>query len=323
MNHWKQSFIKAADRGIKVRFLVGTPINKNMAENTEAVKKRFDGHPNIIVTNFNWKDLTGGILHAKYFIVDNREVYIGSQNFDWRSLKHIHETGLRIKSRTFAMALYHIFEADWQYNRGDKDAYRKLSKLKAQLFDPRNFLVGSPEANNPPGVRSAIKTLIQLIDNARKKITIQLLSYGLTIPGSSEKFTLIDDALRRAAGRGVTVNMVVADWNKREPNLNYLKALSKVTNIHVKFATIPAAGSGFIPYARVIHSKVMCIDDNISWVGTSNWEYGYFYKSRNMEVVSHIPEIAKILERLFNELWNSKYTDRVDPEKEYLPPRIE
>ena len=319
-----QAIIKAADQGVQVRFLVGTPLNKEMETKTHEVLNRFKGHSNIAVTLFNWKQLTGGILHAKYFITDGHEVYVGSQNFDWRSLKHIHETGLRIKSRVFADALTRIFEADWQYNRGHKEAYEKLKKQFPISFSKKNFLVASPESCNPPGVKSAVKTLVDLIDKAHKKISIQLLNYSEDIYNTSEEtFPLISDALTRAAKRGVAVQMVVADWNKGKPGVNALKKLVQTPNIHIKFATIPQSSEGFIPYARVIHSKVMRIDKNISWVGTSNWGYRYFYKSRNIEVVTYVPAVARALDRLFNQLWNSTYTYPVDPKKEYTPPRIE
>lgn len=313
--------LTAADRGVKVRFLVGTPVNSSMAQRTAAVRKRLESHKNISFTTFEWKALTGGILHAKYFIIDETDVFVGSQNFDWRSLKHIHETGLKIRNPAITAALMRIFNADWRYNRGDKSAYEELGKLKPLSFSPGIQLVASPELFNPPGVNSALKALIRLIDGAKKKITVQLLNYHMDIYNSQDKFTEIDDALRRAAGRGVSVKMLVADWNKRNPGVNGLKGLTIVRGVTVKFGTIPGHSGGFIPYARVIHSKVMRIDENISWVGTSNWGHRYFYTSRNIEIVTHDRKVAKTLDRLFNELWNSKYTYPVEPDKEYTPPR--
>ena len=182
--------------------------------------------------------------------------------------------------------------------------------------------MASPEICNPPTVKSAIKTLIHLINKAQKSITIQLLNYHVDIYRSSKKFTSIDSALRQAAKRGVQVKLLVSDWNKRKPGINGLKALVKVPNIQVKFATIPPFSQGFIPYARVIHSKVMRIDQNISWVGTSNWGYDYFYKSRNVEVVTQSIKVAGILDKLFLDLWNSTYSYPVMPYKEYTPPKI-
>jgi phosphatidylserine/phosphatidylglycerophosphate/cardiolipin synthase-like enzyme len=317
-----KAVIDAAARGVRVRFLVGTPINDDMKARTDEVLSRFKSQTNIEFVFFNWKKLTGGILHAKYFIVDGREAFLGSQNFDWRSLKHIHETGLRIRSKVFAEALMRIFEADWQYNRGDKEAYKKLKKQKPIAFPKGEFLAAAPEPYNPPGIDSAIKTLTGLIDKAGKKITVQLLNFSEEIYGKEESFTLISDALTRAAKRGVTVRMLVSDWNKRKSRVIALKKLVQIPNIAVRFVVIPRSKEGFIPYARVIHSKVMRVDDRVSWVGTSNWGYSYFYKSRNVEVVTHSPAVARTLDRLFDQLWNSTYTEPVDPLKEYVEPRV-
>jgi phosphatidylserine/phosphatidylglycerophosphate/cardiolipin synthase-like enzyme len=313
--------IKAAKRGVKVRILVSTPANKSMEENNREVIRRFEKEANISITTFNWKELTGGILHAKYFIVDRSEAYVGSQNFDWRSLKHIHETGLRIESPVIASHLSRIFQADWQFSRGDKESYKKMKSEKSLECGKEHFIVSSPAAYNPPGVKNALDVLVQSIDSAKKKVTVQLLNYHVDIYRSREKFTVIDDALRRAAGRGVKVYLLVSDWNKRKPGVDGLKELVKVPGIQVRFATIPPYSKGFIPYARVIHSKVMRVDEGVSWVGTSNWAKGYFTRSRNIEVVTHDPGVARVLDRLFDRLWNSKYTDPVDPEKEYKAPR--
>jgi phosphatidylserine/phosphatidylglycerophosphate/cardiolipin synthase-like enzyme len=317
-----RAVLEAAKRGVKVRFLVSTPANDSMARRNKDVIKRFRVQPGIEVVEFNWKSLTGGINHAKYFIVDREELFVGSQNFDWRSLKHIHETGLRIKSPALARVLTRIFEADWQYNKGDKGSYLKMKKEKPLVQGKTGYIVASPPACNPHGVKSAVDVLIKLIDGAKKKITVQLLNYHVDIYRSSEKFTVIDDALRRAAKRGVDVKLLVSDWNKRKPGVNGLKDLVKVAGIRIKFATIPVYSKGFIPYARVIHSKVMRIDDRVSWVGTSNWGKRYFYGSRNVEVVTLQPAVAKTLDRLFEQLWNSSYCCPVEPGKEYQPPRI-
>jgi phosphatidylserine/phosphatidylglycerophosphate/cardiolipin synthase-like enzyme len=107
-----------------------------------------------------------------------------------------------------------------------------------------------------------------------------------------------------------------------KPGIDALKKLVRTPDIQIKFATIPQSREEFIPYARVIHSKVMRIDENISWVGTSNWGYRYFYKSRNIEVVTREPTVANTLDCLFNQLWKSSYAYPVDPEKDYEPPRI-
>jgi phosphatidylserine/phosphatidylglycerophosphate/cardiolipin synthase-like enzyme len=313
-----EAILAAGRRGVHVRILS----DAGMAATYPETLARFRGRPNITARSFDWKKLTGGILHAKYFIVDGREAYLGSQNFDWRSLAHIQETGLRIRVPLFAQALQAIFAADWRFSGGDRDAYRRLAAGPPLLFPATAYLVASPARFNPPGVPGALAALLALIDGARGRITVQLLSYSLEKGGGHEKFTAIDRALRRAARRGVRVRMLVADWNLRAPQVGDLQSLARVPNIEIKFAAIPAFSRGFIPYARVIHSKVMRVDDDISWVGTSNWGYDYFYRSRNVEAVLRLPAIARVLDGIFLSLWNGPYAQRLDPGKKYSPPRI-
>ena len=271
---------------------------------------------------FDWKKLTGGILHAKYFVVDDREAFVGSQNFDWRSLAHIQETGLRIRVPLFARALRRIFDADWQYSGGDSRLSRPGAPAAPALFPPTPVLVASPARFNPPGVGDALTALVGLIDDARRRITVQLLSYSLEAEGGREKFTAIDQALRRAAGRGVRVQLLVSDWNLRASQVDGPARAGPGAEHRGQFAVIPQASRGFIPYARVVHSKVMRVDDDISWVGTSNWGYDYFFKSRNVEVVLKRPDIARVLDEIFLSLWNGPYVQRLDPDKKYQPPRI-
>jgi phosphatidylserine/phosphatidylglycerophosphate/cardiolipin synthase-like enzyme len=313
-----EAVLAAARRGVKVRFLC----EKAMAGTYPETLKRFRDQPNILIRLFDWQQLTRGVLHAKYFIVDDRDVFIGSQNFDWRSLSHIQETGLRIRAPLFAQALRSLFEADWQYSGGDKAAYQKLAARPPLRFPADAYLVASPARFNPPGVNDALAILVTLIDNARSHITVQLLSYSLGIEKSSEKFTLIDQALRRAAYRGVRVQMLVSNWNLRPPQVESLQDLARVPNIEIQFAVIPQAGRGFIPFARVVHSKVMRIDNDLSWVGTSNWGHDYFFRSRNIEAVLRLPAVARILDEIFLSLWNGPYVQRLDPKKKYTPPRI-
>lgn len=35
------------------------------------------------------KRLTGGVLHSKFWVVDDKHVYVGSANMDWRSLTQV------------------------------------------------------------------------------------------------------------------------------------------------------------------------------------------------------------------------------------------
>ena len=159
------------------------------------------------------------------------------------------------------------------------------------------------------------------IDGARDSIQVTVLTYN---PVSRDKtyWPELDDALRRAAVRGVRVRLMVSDWSKRKPTIDFLKSLNCVPGIEVRLVTIPEASTGFIPFARVTHAKYMTVDGTTCWVGTSNWEKSYFYTTRNVGLVAQSRELTAALDRDFRTLWGSPYAYPVRPEEEYVPPRV-
>src|SRR6185437_15108356 len=119
-----------------------------------------------------------------------------------------------------------------------------------------------------------------------------------------------DDALRRAAKRGVSVRMMVSDWSIGHPAIDELKDLQKVHGIQIRIVSIPEARSGHIPYARVVHSKYMVVDGKTLWLGTSNWEKNYFYGSRNVALIFRGGlgrRLSSQCGRVFSKLWKSPY----------------
>ena len=85
----------AADRGVKIRILADAKMYKTYPISVDTLGK----HRNIETRRIDFGKMTGGIQHAKYFLVDGTDAYVGSQNFDWRSLKHIRELGFRISQQ--------------------------------------------------------------------------------------------------------------------------------------------------------------------------------------------------------------------------------
>lgn len=101
----------AGRRGVKIRFLME---KKGEFASVPATIDRLKRIPNLAFRQIDYSRMTGnGIIHAKYFVVDGQSAYVGSQNFDWRSFSHIHETGLKITDPTVAAQVQAIFEIDW------------------------------------------------------------------------------------------------------------------------------------------------------------------------------------------------------------------
>ena len=64
-----------------------------------------------------------GVMHAKYLIVDQRSVYLGSANFRLRALEHISELGLRSDLLPIAEGLGQFLKETGQRQQTKLSAY--------------------------------------------------------------------------------------------------------------------------------------------------------------------------------------------------------
>ncbi|HEX4382291.1 MAG TPA: phospholipase D-like domain-containing protein [Myxococcales bacterium] len=296
-----QALEAAVKRGVRVRFLADAGFAKTYpqmlaelaATGAQVVK---------------YKLTSGGVLHAKYFVVDEKTGYLGSQNFDWRSLQHIQELGVRFTEPHAVRALEDVFELDWALAQGVRPPKPLAPPPPDEapvtlLEDPRGLLVAN--------ARFELPKLIALIDSAKRSFRIQTLTYAETPE--------LTEALVRAAARGVKVQLLTSDWELRPKTAAALMALDP--RIEVKILAIPPV-TPFIPYARVAHAKYCVADGERGVVSTSNWERDYFEKSRNVALLIEAGEIPKQLERFFERNWNSPYAEPFDKAAERKPPRI-
>lgn len=313
----------AAARGVRIRFLMesrGEPISE------PATIARLRAIPGLQFRLLEFGKLAaGGIIHAKYFVVDGREAFVGSQNFDWRALKHIHETGLRITQPAIVSQLQAIFEQDWQAQAqlaAGQAAVRPPVAAAPVDIDQPAFLLASPRAWNPPGVGDSEEALPRLLAQAQREVRVQLLDYAPLAYAAGRRpfYAVIDNAVRAAAARGVRVKLLVSNWNTEEPAIHHLQSLAVLPEVEVRIVTLPRAAEGFIPFARVIHTKAMTIDGALAWVGTSNWMGGYLNNSRNLEVVLRDPAMAGRVSALHEQLWQSPYAERLDVKRRYPKP---
>ncbi|WP_421555590.1 phospholipase D-like domain-containing protein [Pseudomonas kitaguniensis] len=311
----------AGKRGVKIRFLLE---EKGIKLSDAATLQRLRAIPNLTFRVLAYAQLSGGIIHAKYMVVDTNQAFIGSQNFDWRSLEHIHETGLLITDKTVVSQVQSIFDQDWQAQQAL--AEHTPVPLPAAGKEPArtgNYLVASPQRYNPPGVGDSQLELPRLLSEAKKEVRVQLLDYAPLSYGPDKTrpyYAVIDNAVRAAAARGVSIKLMVSNWNTDALELPYLKSLAVLPNVEVKIVTLPEARQGFIPYARVIHSKTMDIDGHVAWVGTSNWLGGYLDNSRNLEVVMHDDAMAKRIGELHQQLWDGPYAKPLEVMAHYPEP---
>lgn len=331
----------AARRGVRVRLILDARMHDTYPRTADSLGKV----PGIAVRLIDMAKVAGGgVQHAKYFLVDDKEMFIGSQNLDWRALKHIHEMGLRIRDARTVAVFQEVFEMDWAASdtistrpapAAEADSARtrpaRAALDTARVAAGRRASKGAPRPRLPirivqapgdtvdltPGYAplayipdSALwdrDAIVRLIDSARHEFIVTLLSYGRGREGDA-----VDEALRRAAARGVKVKILVSDWMAGRPAMADAESLV-ARGAEVRLSVVKEWTGGYIPYARVEHCKFAIADSTRLWLGTSNWEPSYFTRSRNLGVSMKNRNLAMTARRVFETSWTSPDAIVVQP----------
>ncbi|HUR28426.1 MAG TPA: phospholipase D-like domain-containing protein, partial [Planctomycetota bacterium] len=171
----------AAARGVKIRFLLDQKFTATYPETMERLKKL----PGLELRVLDLSDSTRGVLHAKYFVVDREEVFIGSQNFDWRSLEHIQELGVRVAQPDVAKAVNDVFTLDWGTAGGERidppslapGGYVFPARIGEGEDEVRVTAVFSPKVLLPDPRSWELPKLVELIDSAKETVRVQVMTY--------------------------------------------------------------------------------------------------------------------------------------------------
>lgn len=285
-----QAVIAAAGRGVQVRLVVDRKFMSNYPE----VPKQLSKIRNISVKIVDYSRF-GGVQHAKFMIVDGLHSFVGSANFDWLALSHIHEVGLRITDVNIASGLKAVFEQDWGLATA-ADSFRAVNSSS-----PGIRMMASPDRNIPAGVPPSLDGIVAAIASAKSSLKIQVYQYSL-----KGNWPVLDQEIRKAAARGVQVKLMV-DTVALKNSSQELNALASVKNIEVKAITIPKWSGGEIPYSRLVHSKYFTVDGKSAWVGTENWSEGYFGGCRNVGILLQDASVTAQLDQIYDRVWGSAY----------------
>ena len=326
---------EAASRGIKIRIILDAMFHKLYPNETACI----NGVNNIEIRFMPINECLGGVMHAKYMIVDSENTYVGSENFAWTELSQVHNIGIRIQNKELASTILRIFNLDWEFCKtgnilcNSKIIYEK-SKTKS-VTEQRPLIIKSdnelsivhpafsPSSITPPELNLEQEQFVKLFNNAQEEIVMQVMTYtpakGYGMVGY---WPALDNAIRSAATRGVKVKFIISNWNNKEPNISYMKSLALIPNIEIKISTIPKYKDQFIPYTRVEHCKYFVVDNNLAWVGTGNWEWSYFHNTRDITIIVKGKLIAGQLRDIFYKDWNGPYTEKIDVTKKYEMPKV-
>lgn len=306
---------EAAARGVRVRVLAERKFQRRYPDTLDRLARA-----GAAVRLIDLSQVSGGILHAKYFVVDEREAFLGSQNFDWRALEHIYELGARVRAPSAVAQLGQVFAADWARAAGEPPP--PAAPIAVPPGEPR--LVASPRELLPAGVAWDLPELVALIDSARTTVRVQALTYLAS--EAEQRWDELEAPLLRAAARGVKVELLLSNWSLGPNTLPGLRQLLRARpgdKLEIRISTIPPWSGGHLPYARVAHAKLLMVDSARGWLGTSNWERDYFYQSRNVGLLLSDGATLALMERFFASLWSASYTRVLGADDEVQAPKID
>ncbi len=320
----------AVKRGVRVRLLLDAGMIRTYPRVADSLAKV----PGFAVRLVDYRRIAGGVQHAKFFLVDGETTFLGSQNFDWRALRHIHELGVSIRDLRVTADFQRVFELDWAMGTpvGQAPDTTRVA-LAAQVPHARGTLPyrivqapgdtvllwpsWSPRRFIPDTTLWDQDMIVRTLDRARDEIVLQLLSYSLGDRRLRDES--LDLALRRAAARGVKVRLILSDWETGSSGLKALQSLTRVPGIEVRLSTVPEWSGGYIPFARVEHCKYVVVDSLWTWVGTSNWSPDYFHSSRNLAVTMMNRPLARDARAVFETSWRAPGAVPLAPDSTYTP----
>src|SRR5262249_33929411 len=182
-----QAIDLAAKRGVQVRILGDSIFASKYPDTLARLAKS-----GVSVRKIPINTISGGVMHAKYFIVDGQDVFLGSQNFDWKAIKHIHEIGIRVRDAAFGASVEALFNLDWKIAVATARARKALLARRVNVLSEAHPLVAkiggrevrlspafSPRILNQPGMDWEEERLVALMGNAKKEILVQVLEYSV------------------------------------------------------------------------------------------------------------------------------------------------
>jgi phosphatidylserine/phosphatidylglycerophosphate/cardiolipin synthase-like enzyme len=297
---------RASARGVKVRLILDAGMYRTYPRTADSLGKL----QNFSVRRIDFRRIAGGVQHAKFMIVDDREAWLGSQNLDWRALSHIHELGARVRLEPVAKAFGDVFETDWALSDTTQQAaVRDRKPAKWPIAFEQDGEKGelwpgaSPKAQSPASLPWDRDMLVGRLNAAQREIVAQFLSYGAGGRGNAD--STLHKALLAAAARGVKVKLIVSDWVVGGRGESDLRALAATPGIEVKVSQVAEWTGGYIPFSRVEHCKFMVADSSWLWLGTSNWEPSYFTASRNLGITVRHGPLGRRVRGIFETSWNA------------------
>jgi phosphatidylserine/phosphatidylglycerophosphate/cardiolipin synthase-like enzyme len=304
------ALIAAAQRGVRVRILLdSTTLEANRGETYQRMQRKLDEVPGIEVQACDLRPHSaydGCMMHAKYFVVDQRLAVVGSHNWSYAGFADNVELSLAVEDTALARELADVFESDWQ---GERLQRQTKSEARSESAEGRaRLVVTSPEQMRDSADLGTAEALTETFGGAESTLDIIVNSISTRVDfGPAERYCLVDSLIRDADGRGVRVRLLVDYW-AREHDSTLLWSLDSLAHVEVRVADIRTAGPN--PRTGSVHAKVVIADRATVLLGSATFSQRQIEECRNVGVLLADSATAATLTDLFERCWFSVWCGR-------------
>ncbi|MDE7426378.1 MAG: cardiolipin synthase [Muribaculaceae bacterium] len=234
-------------------------------------------------TKINWRN------HRKICIIDDRVGYIGGMNLADRyvhgsSLGKWRDTHLRVEGR-FTAALTYSFAVDWAFmGRRLELAEKELPRQSAPESEHTHTAAMQLVTSGPTGQWSNLAFLfLRAIAGAKKRIFIQTPYF---LPTEA-----LLKALQQAALAHVDVRLMIP--RHTDSRMLTLASASYITEC------LRAGIKIYFYEGGMLHSKTMIVDDELSTVGSTNFDFRSFEHNFESNAFIYSKEVNRALVNAF------------------------
>ena len=254
--------------------------------------------------------------HAKYAVIDEQFLLIGSENYSPTGNPSPGTLGNRgweifTQDPSLAQEYKQIFATDSSTQFGDVADLTKHAAVNTTSSRPLKSAGMGAHLDASQIVRitspdTSLNGLVGLINQARKNIEIEQMTFDSTWnkqAGASPLYV----AILNAARRGVHVRVLLNDSHVFDHpgkpaaphNLDTIKLYLGVGNLEARTANLKAMGVDYI------HNKGMLVDGTQTLISSINWDQNSIQSNREAAVAITSPQVNQYYEALFNQDWQA------------------
>jgi len=169
------------------------------------------------------------------------------------------------------------------------------------VIDPLCLTDEGPD-NDLSQARKVAERIADFMGKAEQELVIAL--YDIRLPDPIG--TIVADAFRAAAERGVKVRLAYNDVPEDPHAGNFLPAVNPPPETNPEIlATLPIETKAISGIPDLMHHKYMVADGKSIWTGSANWSVYSWTRQENVLVNIDSSEIAAFYKQNFEELWST------------------